>query len=193
MDKWHDDIDELLSWQQSYTEACDSGVFPAIELEKPKKVILKEKPSTQELYWEYLYNSISGNELLKEEEKSPSLDPPNPVQPDSLGKDQDHPKPQWVDNDGYKEFQDMKQKLYDLECKLGSKDSKDVKWNEPITHAPENQDVIDQIETLKKRMDDFSDKFGLDGEWGSDTQGFDKLPPYDGKEKSAAPSYDKRK
>lgn len=113
-------------------------------------------PSTShDDYWNYLAGGET--ELLNEEET------PNPVYPDSVGKDQENPKPQWVSEELLKDVEEMKRKLYDVEVKLGKEDGGGEKWVEKC-HEPDDKKLLGQIEDLRKKIDELSNKLGMEEE-----------------------------
>ena len=81
------------------------------------------------------------------------LDSPNPIHPTSAGKDQElKPTPNWCcaddDSKGVVEVEELKRKLYDLECKLSGPDG-----------LKESAPKIDkQLEAMKKKIDELSDR-----------------------------------
>jgi len=185
---------ELQKWIDKW-DACNQGTdFPkAPEIKVPDKISEDEDP-----YWKELYASMERQknpDILNEDKATPNPVKvpdnydrdlyPNPIVPDTYGKDQDQPKPQWIVNDQFKELDDMKRRLYDLEVKLNAKDGK---WSEtPINTQPtEDSAIFQEIQSLKKKLDAMSSHYGLDGEWGSDAERTPKLPPYDEKAKRAS-------
>ena len=109
----------------------------------------------QDFYWNNLESNA--DQMLTEEET------PNPVYPDSIGKDQDNPKPAWVKEDLVEEISDLKRKLYDLEVKLGKEYGGGEKWVEKC-HHPKDQDLLSQIEKLKTQIDNVSNSLGTEDE-----------------------------
>lgn len=113
----------------------------------------------QDDYWNYL---AGGEELLQEDET------PNPVYPDSVGKDQDKPKAAWVDNNVIEEIQNLKKKLYELEVKLNANDAGGKKWAEKAQllepFSKETGKFQQQLAEMKKKIDELSNSLGTESE-----------------------------
>ncbi len=132
----HTHIKENLDkWLDVWDQACRDGIFAEDE---PKKVEpeFEIDPRSAE---------IAGISLLQEEKT------PNPVYPDSVGKDQDKPKAVWVDEDLLKEVEGLKKKLFDLENKLAKIDDSD-------------ESTMGKIKSIQKQIDDVSDSLGVKDE-----------------------------
>lgn len=106
----------------------------------------------QDFYW----NNLGEDEMLTEEKS------PNPVYPDSVGKDQDQPKAAWVKEDLVEEISDLKRKLYDIEVELNKADGGGGKWVEKCHETTDK--YSSEINSLKEKIDNLSNKLGLDSE-----------------------------
>lgn len=151
--------EEFAHWQELWDTASSSGDFHVNDKELPTAAQsdLTANVTTQDYYW----NNLNPNEpeILNEEDKKTS----NPIHPDSVGKDQEQPKPSWVKEDLLEAISEMKRKLYDLEVKLGNEDAGNGEWVEKC-HHPDGQKIVSQIENLKKEIDDLSDRLGQEDE-----------------------------
>lgn len=77
----------------------------------------------------------------------------NPIQPSSLGKDQDY-KPSLVSVYQLEQIIDLKTNLQELECKLNSKSA--------FGQSKEGKKIQTQIDELKKKIDELSDSLTPD-------------------------------
>lgn len=150
------DQDEFSQWVDMWDQAQVNGNF---ETEKgismpPAQKGVDANETPQDFYWN---NLDEVDDILTEGKAS------NPVYPDSVGKDQDHPKPAWVKENLVEEIAEMKRKLYDLEVKLGEEDAGKGEWVEKC-HHPDDKNLLSQIEALHKKMDGLSNKLGLEDE-----------------------------
>ncbi len=127
-------------WLGVWDQACKEGIFDNQK---------SETEAETELGIDSDYAArLSGIEIgLIQEEKTP-----NPVYPDSIGKDQDNPKSVWVDEDLLKEIEGLKQKLFDLENKFAKMDDS----SEGAT--------IEKIKSIQKQIDDVSSSLGIKDE-----------------------------
>lgn len=115
---------------------------------KPIKItdVAPKSDSVQDLYWSNLFMEMENQAH------------PNPVAPFSYGKDSEHPNPEWTDNPLLKQLEDLKAKLHDIECKMNKKEAGEDKWNEDPIEQEGGKGFSDEIENLKKKIDDLSDK-----------------------------------
>lgn len=150
--------DQFDNWCDLWDQAQQSDAFQkesGMQLPSSQRGV-DSNATPQDFYW----NNLEGAEesaLLTEDKTS------NPVYPDSVGKDQDQPKPAWVKEDLLEDIADMKRKLYDLEVKLGESDGGNGEWVEKC-HHPDNGKLESQIKDLKKKIDEMSNKLGSDEE-----------------------------
>jgi hypothetical protein len=167
--------DELEAWAQMWDAAQQDQDFTANE---PHQVIQQQMEDdvldndSQSLYArmfgmepafgpEVSEPSIpdTGETLLQEEQGRKT---PNPVYPDSVGMDQQNPKPAWVKEDLLKELEEMKAKLFDMENKMAELGaSKDVS-PEPV--LMKNEEIPAKIVNLRKEIDKISDQLGIKDE-----------------------------
>lgn len=150
--------DQFDNWCDLWDQAKKSDAFKKEEggmWIPPSQKGVDFNQSPQDFYW----NNLEGAEqqVLNENKTS------NPIYPDSVGKDQDQPKPAWVKEDLLKDIADMKRKLYDLEVKLNKKDGGDGDWVEKC-HHPDDSKLWSQIQDLKKKIDEMSNKLGVEDE-----------------------------
>lgn len=147
-----DHKEDFLNYLDLWDKACDKNIFP----KQPKLDPLPESDHDYDDPAEDYYNNIdremSDDGLLSE-------DSANPVFPDSVGKDCS-PHTPWVDEKAIEEIADLKSKLYDIECKLNSKDAGGEKWNKKAVEVNDKA-IWKQIKDLQKRIDKLSNSFGL--------------------------------
>lgn len=146
------DQNEFENWCDLWNAAKDSDEFKTTDkLEKQEFNHDISNEKAQDDYWNNL------EELLTEEKSA------NPIYPDSVGKDQDNPKPSWVKEDFLEEISNLKQKLYDIELELGKEDAGGGKWVEKC-HHPKDESLLSKIEKLKNEIDTLSNKLGKEDE-----------------------------
>ena len=88
-------------------------------------------------------------EKLKNHPSVKRVESPNPIDPETVGKDQRrHVTPNWTDGEELFELDNLKRSLYSLECRLSGPDG--------LREDSENQKVIEELEALKKKVDDLS-------------------------------------
>jgi len=140
--------DQFSSWVSLWDKARNTKDF---QDELPAKSQAEEDfapSSAQDDYWNYL--SSNDPELLQES---------NPVGLSTLGKDQDHPRPEWVREDLLSEIEEMKNKLYKLEVRLNKKDAGGGKWVEkPV--RPDDKALLKDLSEMRKRIDSLSNFLG---------------------------------
>ena len=95
------------------------------------------------------------SELLQEQKT------PNPVYPDSVGKDDEQPKPVWASEDLLKEVESLKQKLFDVENRMAQLGGDKKVAEKPVE---ESNKLMSEIETLRKKIDKVSDQLGIKDE-----------------------------
>jgi hypothetical protein len=178
MGKKRDHTEDFRDFCDLWSKACEDGIFddaPALpppqlgdglaakmgiydDLEEDQ-----EEPDGDEAYYSYMAGTETEDDLLQEETKRSKKVTPNPIYPDSAGADMSRPRPVWVEMDAFEKIDELKRKLYDIECKLGEDDAGGKKWNEKV-HQPGGKKLLTQIESLKKQIDDLSDSLGLEDE-----------------------------
>ncbi len=102
------------------------------------------------------------NSLLHEGKLSPTPKTPNPTRLDTVGKDQDSPKAAWLNNKVLDEVVKLKQKLYEVECKLNLADAGGKKWSDKPRLQPSGKNM--QLEEIRKKLDKLSNSLGLKDE-----------------------------
>jgi hypothetical protein len=83
----------------------------------------------------------------------------NPVRAHTAGRDDEQPEPCWVKEDLLSEIEKLKNSLFDMENKLarmGQPEKKSLK-----NKNQKNQDILKKIESIRKNIDDLSDKLGI--------------------------------
>ena len=136
----------LAHWQDVWDQACEEGLF---EDDTPKQ---SAEPVSIDPATSYIAGIETEPELMQEDKT------PNPVWPDSVGKDQENPEPVWVKEEIVKEIEGLKNKLFELENKF-AKDSGDF-----IDQASGDKKVMSQIESLRKEIDKMSSSLGIENE-----------------------------
>lgn len=160
-----------------WDKACEDGVFAGVEAPPPTHTSYLglgtsgPNPDHADLYPEE--DVFLDEKLIQERAGDPYFDylkvllaegkSANPIYPDSVGKDQDAPKPAWVDEKVFEEVEKLKKQLYDLEVKLNTEEAGGKKWVEKC-HHPETKKVWTQIESMRKRIDTLSNNLGLKDE-----------------------------
>lgn len=147
---------ELEMWGNMWDEA---------ERDLPKPEILQQSPqagigTTQDYYYDYLDDAEGEPQMLSEESK---LTTQNPVYPDSAGPDFATTPPVWVSEDLLKQVEDLKNKLFDVENRLAKEMGGGEKWMEKV-HDPNHKKTLDEIESLKQRIEKVSSTLGTDHE-----------------------------
>ncbi len=145
----------LEDWASTWDKACEEGIFD----DEPKPAPEPQAPAIFDAEGD-AKGDVEGDPELLQERKTP-----NPVWPDSVGKDQEHPKPVWVSEEIVKEIEGLKDKLFKLENKL-AKDSGDF-----IDQATGDKKVMSQIESMRKQIDQMSSSLGIKDEpspWETD-------------------------
>ncbi len=147
--------DDFSNWCDLWDQACQKGIFP----EQPKLDPLPESEYDYADPSEDYYNNI---DRMADEEgilHESSDDSPNPIMPDTKGKDSKKQTP-WVDQSSIEEVADLKRQLYEIECQLIAKEAGGKKWN-PKPVMAENKALSKKITTIKEKIDRLSDKLGL--------------------------------
>jgi len=150
---------ELEMWTDLWNDAQEQGVHPEVPKPKSKDVGFSGN-TAQDHYFDYL-DSEAEDEVLQEENI------PNPVYPDSVGPDSARP-PAWTKDDLLKEIESLKDKLFKAENKL-AKLGGDKKWTEKAINydpqvAPNDNNLMSQIEALHKKIEKVSNHLGLEEE-----------------------------
>jgi hypothetical protein len=149
-----DYIEDLKYYMDLWDQAVEDDLVPAVEKPRVPDTSYEDTvDSAQEDYWNYQVES-----LLQESRSA------NPVYLDSIGKDQDRPKPSWVNEDFLKEIEGLKKKVYDLECKVNKQDSGNGEWTEKARQQPNDKKLFSQLESLKKQIDNISNSLGIEDE-----------------------------
>jgi len=83
----------------------------------------------------------------------------NPVRVHTAGRDDQHPEPCWVKEDLLSEIEKLKNSLFDMENKLARMNQPEKKSQK--SKNQKDQDVLKKIESIRKDIDDLSDKLGI--------------------------------
>jgi len=147
---------ELEMWTDLWNDAQEQGVHPEIPKPKSKDVGFSGN-TAQDHYFDYL-DSEEEIEVLQEENI------PNPVYPDSVGPDSARP-PAWAKEDLLKEIQTLKDKLFKAENKLARLGVGKKLSETPVSQMKStDNDVMSQIESLRKKIEKVSNHLGLEDE-----------------------------
>lgn len=148
------DMEQFAQWCSEWEQDSKSKEFqlPRVELEDDFESS-GEGCHDSDAYWDYL----SGDPELLSEDTTP-----NPIYPDSVGKDQTKPEPAWTDEKLLGEVESLKKRLYDIEVKIGKKEGGGDKW---VTEArPPYDGVRNEVKELMEKIDKLSNRLGVDKE-----------------------------
>jgi len=100
---------------------------------------------------------------------------PNPVYPDSIGKDSLRPKSSSKNDDAFLAIDKLKRQLHQLECDLIGKETGGTKWPEKakLMFDTEDDSGWEAIQNLKEKINDLSDQLGFLDEPTRSVYGFD--------------------
>jgi hypothetical protein len=162
-----DHRDEFDNWCNLWDKAQQDGVFP-VEEEKPEAELpafLREPEVESDPYYDYLDSDMEGLIQESTQKSSKSKKSANPIYPDSVGKDQEPSNP-WLRNNLFERVSELKQRLYDIECKFNTESAGGKKWVEKaeFNNFRENKKLLTQIDSLRKQIDDLSDTLGIQDE-----------------------------
>jgi hypothetical protein len=139
-------------WASMWDEMDDDKIHPP--LQKPERSDFASK--------------IFGNQDFEnddQEEEDPGLIQEaesvtqNPVRVNTAGRDDKHPEPCWVKEDLLSEIEKLKNSLFDMENKLARMGQPEKKLQK--SKNQKDQDVLKKIESIRKDIDDLSDKLGI--------------------------------
>lgn len=137
-------VENLGLWTNMWDQALKDGLFND----------LKPKAEPDEIKIDPYLPQMAGLDVqLMQEETTP-----NPVYPDSVGKDQDQPKPVWVDEKLTKEIEELKNKMFELENKLAQTSGDYLSQNK------NDSDIMKKIESIRKDIDQVSNSLGTKDE-----------------------------
>lgn len=160
---------DLDDWIDMWGQMEREGVHP--EPEAPKRAETpnygSDPTDTYYSYFDDQYGSEdepvhhdSHGEALLQEEKQKT---PNPIYPDSAGPDYLNTEPVWVREDAFKQIEELKNKLFDVENRLAKEMGGGEKWVEKC-HHPNDKKLMSEIESLRKRIEKVSSKLGVEDE-----------------------------
>lgn len=153
-------IQDLKSDLEMYADMWDeieSDLPPAKRLQPDKQ---GGTGTTQDFYYDYLDDTEGETQVLSEKE---NLTTPNPVYPDSAGPDFATTPPVWASEELLTSVEDIKNKLFDVENRLAKEMGGGEKWHEKV-HDPDHKKTMDEIESLKRRIERVSSTLGTDHE-----------------------------
>jgi hypothetical protein len=151
-------------------DEIESGMPPTKPLQPDKQA---GTGTTQDFYYDYL-DDTEGEEPQVLSEPQASSEPqvltekesfttPNPVYPDSAGPDFATTPPVWASEELLTSVEDLKNKLFDVENRLAKEMGGGEKWHEKV-HDPDHKKTMDEIESLKQRIEKVSSTLGTDHE-----------------------------
>jgi hypothetical protein len=152
IDQWADMWDEM---------SQDSVINPPMQKPEPSPWASQvlglgssesENPA-QDSYYDYL-----DSEELFQEEKTP-----NPVYPDSVGPDQNGPKPVWVDEKLLKEIEGLKTRLFKVENQM-ARMGQGKKLAEKKVHSFNDKSMFAEIKAIRDRIEKVSSQLGIKNE-----------------------------
>ena len=150
--------EEFEDWCNMWDAVCETDPFKPQE-----RNVVPEVQATadfnntpQDFYWNHLAGE---SELLTEKADTKIA---NPVQPDSVGMDQEVTQDAWVSEDFVSEISDLKKRLYDLEVDRNKKDVGGENWVETPTEVNTSSDKA--IEDLRQKIDDLANRLGRENE-----------------------------
>ena len=141
----------LTDWMGIWDKALSDGIFEPEEKDQQAAT-----PFDSDIGYDPVTCSMAGIDPILIQETERHI--PNPVYPDSVGKDQDAPKPAWVNEDMLKELEELKEKLFKLENKFAINSGDFVKQN------TEDKKAMSQIQSIRKQIDQVSDSLGVKDE-----------------------------
>lgn len=189
MEKYTNDIDDFASWCDMWDAACaPGGEFEPQEQPKQQKYPIvgdlyvnsdveedeanEDREGLEDDDWEA---EIAADSLIQERVADPNArKTPNPVYPDSTGRDSTRPK---TDNKYIKALEEvdkLKRQLYELECNLIRKETgADWQTKPKVMFDAEDNKGWSNIQKLKEKIDDLSDALGFMDEPTRSVYGFD--------------------
>lgn len=143
---------EIDNWTDMWDEMQDKKMHPAPE--KPKQSdfankILGDDP--QDTY----YTSLDANDLLQEAEEVTQ----NPVRMDTIGPDDQQPKPAWVREEFLSEIENLKERLFKLENEMAKMGQGKTFSEKPVTL--DNKDVFKKVESIRSEIEKLSSQLGV--------------------------------
>lgn len=154
-----DHQDEFQNWCDLWDQAQNKGIFPEQPPLQPISSFGIDDAQADDAASQYYNHLDQMDELLREDDHTT----PNPVFPDSIGKDQDVPRLPRVSQKNLQTVAELKQQLYDLECRLNAQDAGGSRWHEsPIDRSSDR--AREKLASLQRRLDTLSDKLGIEDE-----------------------------
>lgn len=146
---------EIDAWADMWDEMQDKGVHPSIEKPKPSPFaagILGDNPSDS--YYDFLDGQ---DDLLSEEEQVVITQ--NPVRMDTVGSDNEQPKPAWVSEDLLDEIEKMKNRLFELENQAARMGQGKEFSEKPVTS--DEKKFMSKFENIRKDIERISNELGV--------------------------------
>lgn len=168
--------DDFENWVDLWDQACKNKIFPTQHKEDERADYIAQRlghdtpdevERTGDPYFDYLDSTLEDEGLLQES-KTPKKVSANPIYPDSVGKDSDHPAAVWVSEKIVEEIVDLKKKLYEIECKMNAEEAGGKKWTEKV-YDSDDKKLMTQIDSVRKKIDSLSNLLGLKDEPTSST------------------------
>jgi hypothetical protein len=160
--------DQFEKWTKQWDKALEDGLFPKDEKPKsgearsnffgqsniPDSQLDPEEDSVS--YWKDIasYAEADEHQLLNENKTKKVAKSSNPVDYTNLGKDSKNtPTEDWTEGDSLTKLNELKKKLYDLECSFLSKHAMGVK-------EKDLEIIKKEMEKVSTLIDKISDKMG---------------------------------
>lgn len=143
---------EIEMWADMWDQAQEEDIHPAPEAPQPSEFAASVLGDDQDPYWDY----VDGEEQLLQEQNTP-----NPVYPDSVGKDS-KTDPVWVKDDFLKEVETLKDRLFKVENQMAKMGVTDNSNQKPLQGV--DSKLMSEIESLRKKIDQVSDNLGIKNE-----------------------------
>lgn len=141
-------------WADMWEEMEKSNVHP--KAEKPQPAPFSGGRTVQDHYYDY-FDSENSPELIQEDRVQ------NPIYPNSVGDDQDNPKPAWVNEALLKEIKSLKARLFKVEnamARLGQ----GKKHDPNKVHDMFDKSMFSEIRSLRDRIEKVSSLLGIEDE-----------------------------
>lgn len=152
----HDDFDQWVDMWDQATQGDDFKSTP--------KMVKSEDEIESDPYWNNM-------EMLTEAEGKT----PNPVYPDSLGKDSKRPRTVKSDK-RFAEIEKLKRKIFELECDLLHKEAGGGKWQSEAKLKKDadesSKNNLEKVKKMKKEFDDLCNELGFNDETEKSVYGY---------------------
>lgn len=178
---------DLEMWMDVWADCEKEQMHPQPERPKPAAYSPEAQHTTaQDTYYDYLDHEELLSEMRKpakpaQPQRRPAVRPAarpaarpqarrplqegksmNPVYPDSVGPDNEGPKPAWVNENLVKEVEKLKNKLFAVENKL-ARMGQGKSWTEKVVND-DGKALMSEIRSIKQRLDRVSSHLGIQDE-----------------------------